>query len=69
MDTRHRDSWEEIISNFRRYKPSLFSYIVKWILPKQSRMKYNTDGTCKGNPSWGSYGFALKDQDGNLVYA
>lgn len=35
-----------------KYKPKLHSYVVKWTIPKEESLMYNTYGTYKGNQVW-----------------
>lgn len=51
------------------YKPRIFHHIVQWKLPKEGRLKCNTDGASKGNPGESSYGFCFRDSNGDLIHA
>lgn len=62
-------SWGEVIRALTDYKHRLFHLIVKWDFPYVGYQKCNTDGTSKGNPSPSTYGFCIKDHNGNLFYA
>ncbi|KAH0709944.1 hypothetical protein KY284_011371 [Solanum tuberosum] len=37
--------------------------------PEKGKVKCNTDGACRGNPGDSSYGFCLRNDVGNLIYA
>lgn len=63
------NNWIEMVTKLRRYKPRLCSYAVKWVQPKQSGLKCNTDGACEGNLGCGLYVFAMWNRDDNLVHA
>lgn len=62
-------SCADFVIKFKRYKPRLSSYTVKWTLTTQRRLKYSTDGASKVNPGQRAYGFVVRRDDGNLVYA
>lgn len=47
----------------------LFTKVVWWKLPDIGWTKCNTDGASKGNPGTSSYGFCLRDDLGDLIYA
>lgn len=50
------------------YKPELYVYAIKYTVPNVERLKYNIDGSYKGNSGMKSYGFGLRDYHENLVY-
>ncbi|MDV3190795.1 MAG: ribonuclease H family protein, partial [Candidatus Phytoplasma australasiaticum] len=47
----------------------LYYRLVTWRFPDGEWIKHNTDGDCKGNPSYNSYGFCLRDTKGDIIYA
>ncbi|KAH0781860.1 hypothetical protein KY290_001458 [Solanum tuberosum] len=61
--------WNGKFDLLQGYKPNLYYHIVKWSLPKLRWIKCNTDGASKGNPSEISYGFCVRDKNGDLLYA
>ncbi|KAH0665111.1 hypothetical protein KY285_026317 [Solanum tuberosum] len=42
---------------------------VRWVPLPRNKIKVNTDGACKGNPGQSAYGFCIRDEFGNLLYA
>ncbi|XP_049378033.1 uncharacterized protein LOC125842758 [Solanum stenotomum] len=42
---------------------------VRWVPPPRNKIKVNTDGVCKVNPGQSAYGFCIRDEFGNLLYA
>lgn len=63
------ESWPEIVSRLRRYKPRLHYCSVMWIFPEKNRFKCNTDGASRGNPGMSTCAFCIRDDKGDLVYA
>ncbi|KAK4711086.1 hypothetical protein R3W88_005599 [Solanum pinnatisectum] len=61
--------WKEMIKVMSAYKPRIYHYAVKWEMPQEGTLKCNTDGACRGNPGIGAYGFCLRDNKGDLIYA
>ncbi|PHU09186.1 hypothetical protein BC332_21046 [Capsicum chinense] len=61
--------WEDMINFVTRYKPWIHYHLVKWELPQAGYIKCNTDRACRGNPGIGSYGFYLRNEEGDLIYA
>lgn len=39
-----------------------------WHLPPQGFFKYNIDGASKGNPCTASFGGALRDENGSILF-
>ncbi|WMV07614.1 hypothetical protein MTR67_000999 [Solanum verrucosum] len=64
-----RWSWQEIVHRLNQYKPKIHYLIVTWKPPKDYQVKCNTDGACRGNPGWSSFGFCFRDNKGDLIYA
>lgn len=62
-------NWDDLVNKLGSYKPRLYSYAVKWILPEPVKMKCNTNRVAKGNPWQASYGFIVIRDDGTLIYA
>ncbi|KAH0669175.1 hypothetical protein KY289_023668 [Solanum tuberosum] len=62
-------TWPSIITKLREYIPKLQFIKVMWKLPNNHRLKCNTDGASRGNPGLSSYGFILRDNRGDLLYA
>nr|XP_016504630.1 PREDICTED: uncharacterized protein LOC107822596 [Nicotiana tabacum] len=61
--------WPEMIRFFENYKPVVVTRRVTWTLPYDKWYKCNTDGASRGNPGPSSYGFCVRDDRGDLVYA
>lgn len=61
--------WTEIVKLLREYKPKLHYYAVSWKRPHQGTIKCNTDGVSRGNPGESAYGFCLRDDQGDIIYA
>ncbi|KAH0636015.1 hypothetical protein KY290_036409 [Solanum tuberosum] len=61
--------WSFITRRLRRYKPKLHYHSVVWRPPDMQKMKCNVDGASKGNPGPSSYGFCLRNSQGDLIYA
>ncbi|PHU23023.1 hypothetical protein BC332_08130 [Capsicum chinense] len=51
------------------YKPRLQYHQVVWKKPEHLQLKYNTDIACRGNSGMSSYGFCIRDERKDLVYA
>lgn len=63
------NNWADMVTKFKKYKPRLFCYAVKWYPPTQGRLKCNTDGDSKGNLGQGAYGLVARGDERNLIYA
>nr|XP_009769782.1 PREDICTED: uncharacterized protein LOC104220585 [Nicotiana sylvestris] len=50
-------------------KPHVVTKRVTWQLPYEGWFKCNIDGASRGNPGPSSYGFCVRDHEGNLVFA
>lgn len=61
--------WSEMVEYLERYKPKLYHLAVTWKPLAQGSLKCNTDGASKGNPGRSAYGFCLRNENGDLVYA
>lgn len=53
----------------QNYRPRLYYYTVKWLTPHQGRIKYNTNGTSRGNTGDSAYSFYLRNDLGDLICA
>ncbi|KAH0661911.1 hypothetical protein KY284_026842 [Solanum tuberosum] len=62
-------NWKELITSLDKYKPTLHYKLVYWEPPKTDWVTCNTDGACRGNPGQSSYGFSIRDKNGDLIYA
>ncbi|XP_060202278.1 uncharacterized protein LOC132630726 [Lycium barbarum] len=60
--------WPVVIDLLSNYKPKLHYCKVLWKMP-QYGLKCNTDGASQGNPGTSSYGFCIRNDRGNLIYA
>ncbi|KAH0719115.1 hypothetical protein KY285_015146 [Solanum tuberosum] len=63
------DDWPTMVQMLRMYKPKLYYQSVAWRPPEGTVIKCNTDGACRGNPGLSTYGFCLRNSEGNLIYA
>ncbi|KAH0708987.1 hypothetical protein KY284_010414 [Solanum tuberosum] len=61
--------WQDIVKYLNEYKPKLYAMSVRWVPPPRNKIKVNTDGACRGNPGQSAYGFCIRDEYGNLLYA
>ncbi|XP_019241256.1 PREDICTED: uncharacterized protein LOC109221250 [Nicotiana attenuata] len=61
--------WPHMIKFFENYKPFVITKKVTWQLPYEGWYKCNTDGASRGNPGPSSYGFCVRNHEGDLVYA
>ncbi|XP_019252907.1 PREDICTED: uncharacterized protein LOC109231725 [Nicotiana attenuata] len=61
--------WPDMLKMMEQYTPILKYSKVLWELPQQGWIKVNTDGASRGNPGRSSIGFALRNEEGDLVYA
>ncbi|KAK6777945.1 hypothetical protein RDI58_024663 [Solanum bulbocastanum] len=64
-----KEDWMEILTTLSIYKPTLYYRIVYWEKPAVGWVKCNTDGACRGNPGQSSYGFSIRDNRGDIIYA
>lgn len=69
-------SWKQIPNKWigcfdllQNYYLKTLVNIVRWILPQQGWAKVNTNGANKGNPGRSSYGFCVRDFQGDFIYA
>lgn len=61
--------WPDILVIVERYMPKLKISKVTWELPREGRIKINTDGASRGNPGRSSIGICLRNESGDIVYA
>ncbi|KAK4706220.1 hypothetical protein R3W88_034222 [Solanum pinnatisectum] len=61
--------WKDIVKILGDYKPRLYHHVVNWELPREGEINCNMDGACKGNPGVGAYGFCLRNNTGDIIYA
>lgn len=61
--------WPQMINFFENYKPYVVTKRVIWQFPYEGWFKCNTDRASRGNPGPSSYGFCIRDHEGNLVFA
>lgn len=61
--------WPDMFRYFEGYKPYVVSNGVQCQLPKERWYKCNTDGASRGNPGPSSYGFCVRDDSGDVVFA
>ncbi|XP_060216562.1 uncharacterized protein LOC132644039 [Lycium barbarum] len=60
--------WPSVVDLLTNYKLKLHYRKVRWKTP-QHVLKRNTDESSQGNPGLSSYGFCIRNDRGNLVYA
>ncbi|KAH0669829.1 hypothetical protein KY289_024322 [Solanum tuberosum] len=63
------DDWPTMVQMLRRYKPKLYYQSVAWRPLEGTFIKCNTNRGCRGNPGLSTYGFCLRNSEGNLIYA
>ncbi|KAH0649910.1 hypothetical protein KY284_029822 [Solanum tuberosum] len=61
--------WSGMFDLLQEYRPTLYYRIAHWTRPEEGWIKCNTDGASKGNPGMSSYGFCLRDKNGDVIYA
>lgn len=61
--------WEGMFDSLQGYKPKLYYQLVQWSMSEEGWIKCNTDGASKGNPGVSSYGFCIRNENGDLLYA
>ncbi|XP_059315633.1 uncharacterized protein LOC132066321 [Lycium ferocissimum] len=61
--------WPELVAFLEGYKPILITKTIYWRLPDERWYKCNIDRASKGNHGPSSYGFFVRDWQGNLIYA
>lgn len=61
--------WPNIVNILRFYELRSHCHSVTWSFSKRNKMKYNTDGACRGNPDLGALAYCFRDENGDLVYA
>lgn len=61
--------WNKMIILVKNYNTKIFYHVVKQELLEKGGIKCNTDRSCKGNLGLGSYGFLLRNKEGDLMYA
>lgn len=62
-------TWIDVVETIRPYKPRLHYHKVMWLKPGIGQAKCDTDGASRGNPGINSYGFCIRDDKGDLIYA
>ncbi|XP_019224809.1 PREDICTED: uncharacterized protein LOC109206439 [Nicotiana attenuata] len=62
-------NWSELIHVMENYTPALKTTKVIWKYPEPGWIKVNTDGASRGNPGRSSYGFVLRNEEGEVMYA
>lgn len=63
------EEWANIVQVLGEYRPKLHYLVVKWELPSQEMIKCNMDRVSRGNPENIAYGFCLRDDRENFLYA
>lgn len=61
--------WPQVLDRLQSYKPTLHYQMVSWRKPSEGWVTCNTDGASKGNPGVSSYGYCIRDMNGDLIYA
>ncbi|XP_060185616.1 uncharacterized protein LOC132615077 [Lycium barbarum] len=61
--------WPDLVNCLERIQPRIITKVVHWKLPYARWFKCNTNGASRGNPGPSSYGFCVRNWQGDLVYA
>ncbi|KAF3676769.1 hypothetical protein FXO37_05170 [Capsicum annuum] len=61
--------WKKMIQVREEVEHNIWGQIKTGELPQAGYIKCNTDRACRGNPGIGSYGFYLRNEEGDLIYA
>ncbi|XP_070040637.1 uncharacterized protein [Nicotiana tomentosiformis] len=61
--------WPDLINMMEQYTPKLNYTKVLWEFLDQGWIKVNTDGASKGNPGRSSFGYVLRNEEGNFVFS
>ncbi|XP_075099099.1 uncharacterized protein LOC142175984 [Nicotiana tabacum] len=61
--------WPDMLQIMENYTPSLKVDKVIWELPSSGWIKINADGAARGNPGRSSYGFCIRYEYGEVIYA
>ncbi|KAH0755025.1 hypothetical protein KY290_025295 [Solanum tuberosum] len=59
----------QLMDTLQNYKPLLHYRVIRWTKPSEGWVTCNTDGASKGNPGISSYGYCIRDMNGDLMYA
>lgn len=59
----------QVVLTSYKDRPILQCKTDSWKMPDNEWIKVNTDGTSKENPGLNSYGFCIRNESGNLLYA
>lgn len=62
-------SWTGMIDTLQTYTSRLHCIVVRWNNSEEGWVTCNTDGASKGNPGMSSYGFCVRNREGDLIYA
>ncbi|KAH0746233.1 hypothetical protein KY285_007890 [Solanum tuberosum] len=58
-----------MVEKLKELRPKLHFFWVTWKYPNSQRLKCNTDGRSRGNLGLSSYGFCIRDDRGDLIFA
>ncbi|KAK6791734.1 hypothetical protein RDI58_010815 [Solanum bulbocastanum] len=61
--------WPEMVTEIGNYKTRIYHHILQWKFPKRGRLKCNIDGASNGNLGESSYGFCVRDHNGDIISA
>lgn len=59
----------EIVEYMKAQKPKLHYHGIVWERLGPSQVKCNIDRVCIGNPGLSSYGFSIRDDQGDMIHA
>lgn len=62
------DTWPQIVTNLKEYKPKLYDHYVIRRKPERNRVKCKTDEETKENLGAKSIGFVVRDAEGDPLY-
>ncbi|XP_059290521.1 uncharacterized protein LOC132044056 [Lycium ferocissimum] len=61
--------WSSVVEALNRYSQPIKVSIVIWKFPDRGWIKVNTDGASRGNPGRSSWGFCVRDENGDVIQA
>ncbi|WMV13503.1 hypothetical protein MTR67_006888 [Solanum verrucosum] len=62
-------NWNGMFDLLQQYRPTLYFHIVKWSVLRRYGLSVTRMGQPEGIPGESSYGFCIRDNKGDLVYA
>ncbi|KAH0745167.1 hypothetical protein KY285_006824 [Solanum tuberosum] len=61
--------WADMVEELEKNRTIMKTIMVKWEYPPKGWVKYNTDGSSRGNPEVSSYALCLRNGRGDILYA